>query len=168
MRIKASYSNTPSWRSAYTQVNLPKELLPLEKVARNLWWVWNNDATDLFAEFDPELWKKSEHNPVILLQKISYERIDEILKDSILMDKVKKVIKNFESYIAEKFDKAKPSVAYFSMEYGFSHVLKIYPGGPDSCQDICQGDLHRNSRALPEREYALCTDLKHVQLPMPD
>ena len=129
MRIKASYSNTPSWRSAYTQVNLPKELLPLEKVARNLWWVWNNDATDLFAEFDPELWKKSEHNPVILLQKISYERIDEILKDSILMDKVKKVIKNFESYIAEKFDKAKPSVAYFSMEYGFSHVLKIYSGG---------------------------------------
>lgn len=129
MRIKASYSNTPSWRSAYTQVNLPKELLPLEKVARNLWWVWNNDATDLFAEFDPELWRKSEHNPVILLQKISYERIDEILKDSILMDKVKKVIKNFESYIAEKFDKAKPSVAYFSMEYGFSHVLKIYSGG---------------------------------------
>ncbi len=129
MRIKASYSNSPSWRSTYTQVNLPKELLPLEKMAHNLWWVWNNDATDLFAELDPELWKKTEHNPVILLQKISYERIAEILKDSTLMSKVNSVIKNFESYISEPFDSKKPSVAYFSMEYGFSHVLKIYSGG---------------------------------------
>lgn len=129
MRIKASYSNSPSWRSTYTQVNLPKELLPLEKMAHNLWWVWNNDATDLFAELDPELWKKTEHNPVILLQKISYERIDEILKDSTLMSKVNSVIKNFESYISEPFDSKKPSVAYFSMEYGFTHVLKIYSGG---------------------------------------
>ncbi|MBK5721730.1 alpha-glucan family phosphorylase [Dysgonomonas sp. Marseille-P4677] len=129
MRIKASYSNSPSWRSAYTQVNLPKELLPLEKVAHNLWWVWNNDATELFAEFDADLWKKSEHNPVILLQKISYERIEEILKDATLMNKVNSVVKNFESYMSEKFDTAKPSIAYFSMEYGFSHVLKIYSGG---------------------------------------
>ncbi len=75
------------------------------------------------------MWKKTEHNPVILLQKISYERIAEILKDSTLMSKVNSVIKNFESYISEPFDSKKPSVAYFSMEYGFSHVLKIYSGG---------------------------------------
>ncbi|MBD8390136.1 alpha-glucan family phosphorylase [Dysgonomonas sp. BGC7] len=129
MRIKASYSNSPTWRSAYTQVNLPQELLPLEKIAHNLWWVWNNDATDLFSEFDSELWKESGHNPVILLQKLAYERIDEILADSALMAKVKSVIKNFDTYMSQKFDTEKPSVAYFSMEYGFSHVLKIYSGG---------------------------------------
>ncbi len=129
MRIKASYSNTPSWRNAYTQVNLPKELLPLEKISRNLWWVWNNDATDLFAEFDPQLWKASGHNPVVFLQKLSYERIDQIIKDQALMDKVKSVVKNFETYMSKKYDTSKPSVAYFSMEYGFTHVLKIYSGG---------------------------------------
>jgi starch phosphorylase len=129
MRIKASYSNTPSWRSAYTQVNLPKELLPLEKISRNLWWVWNNDATDLFAEFDPQGWKDSGHNPVVFLQKLSYERIEEILKDATLMNKVKSVIKNFETYMSAKFDTSKTTVAYFSMEYGFTHVLKIYSGG---------------------------------------
>ena len=71
MRIKTSNSNTPSWRSTYTQVNLPKELLPLEGLSHNLWWVWNNDATDLFAELDPQLWSQSAHNPVDLLKKLS-------------------------------------------------------------------------------------------------
>ncbi|MDR2953654.1 MAG: alpha-glucan family phosphorylase [Prevotella sp.] len=129
MRIKASYSNPPSWRSVYTQVNLPKELFPLEKIFHNLWWVWNNDATDLLAEFNPQLWKETGHNPVTFLRKISYERIDEILKDSALMAKVKKVEKDFDTYMSQKYDKSKPSVAYFSMEYGFTHVLKIYSGG---------------------------------------
>ncbi|MFT4222056.1 alpha-glucan family phosphorylase [Dysgonomonas sp.] len=129
MRIKASNSNTPSWRSAYTQVNLPKELLPLEKLSRNLWWVWNNEAMDLFAELDPQLWSQSAHNPVVLLKKLSYERIEEILKDAALLSKVKSVVKNFESYMSKKYDTAKPSVAYFSMEYGFTSVLKIYSGG---------------------------------------
>ncbi|GHV38432.1 alpha-glucan phosphorylase [Bacteroidia bacterium] len=129
MRIKASNSNTPSWRSAYTQVNLPKELLSLEKLSRNLWWVWNNEAMDLFAELDPQLWSQSAHNPVFLLKKLSYERIEEILKDAALLSKVKSVVKNFESYMSKKYDTAKPSVAYFSMEYGFTSVLKIYSGG---------------------------------------
>ncbi|MDR1091274.1 MAG: alpha-glucan family phosphorylase [Prevotella sp.] len=129
MRIKASNSNTPSWRSTYTQVNLPKELLPLEKLSRNLWWVWNNEAMDLFAALDSRLWSQSAHNPVILLKKLSYERIEEILKDADLLSKVKSVVKNFESYMSKKYDTAKPSVAYFSMEYGFTSVLKIYSGG---------------------------------------
>lgn len=129
MRIKASNSNTPNWRNAYTQVNLPKELLPLEKLSHNLWWVWNNEAMDLFAELDPQLWSESAHNPVFLLKKLSYERIEEILKDTALLNKVKSVVKNFESYMSKKYDTAKPSVAYFSMEYGFTSVLKIYSGG---------------------------------------
>lgn len=129
MKIKASYSNAPVWRGVHTQVNLPKELLPLEKLAHNLWWVWNNDATDLFADFDKKLWEACEHNPVILLQKIASERIDEILNDPALMKRVKSVIKNFEQYMSQDYDKSKTSVAYFSMEYGFTHVLKIYSGG---------------------------------------
>jgi starch phosphorylase len=101
----------------------------LEKLSRNLWWVWNNEAMDLFAELDPQLWSQSAHNPVVLLKKLSYERIEEILKDAALLSKVKSVVKNFESYMSKKYDTAKPSVAYFSMEYGFTSVLKIYSGG---------------------------------------
>lgn len=129
MRIKASYSNTPSWRNAHTQVNLPKRLLPLEKLAHNLWWVWNTEASDLFTELDEEKWKDSGLNPVILLQQLSYERIEEILKDEQLMAKVDSVCESFNKYMSEKPDPAKTSIAYFSMEYGFTHVLKIYSGG---------------------------------------
>ena len=129
MKIRTSLTNAPTWRNVYTQVNLPKELLALEKLAHNLWWVWNNDAMDLFAELDKQLWKESEHNPVVLLQKLSYERIEAILKDKELMGKVKDVLSKFDKYMSEKFDTSKTSIAYFSMEYGFSHVLKIYSGG---------------------------------------
>ncbi|NDV67404.1 alpha-glucan family phosphorylase [Dysgonomonas sp. 25] len=129
MRIKTSSANSPTWRNVYTQVNLPDELIKLEKLAHNLWWVWNYEATDLFYKLDPELWKKTEHNPVVLLQKLSYDRVQEILKDSELMALTKKVVKSFDKYMSEEFDTSKPSVAYFSMEYGFTNVLKIYSGG---------------------------------------
>ncbi len=129
MKIKTSYSNNPSWKEIHSQVNLPNDLKSLEKLAHNLWWVWNNDATDLFRELDPKLWKENGQNPVALLQKLSYKRIEEIQKDNGLMAKIKNVCDKFDKYISEKFDKAKPSVAYFSMEYGFTHILKIYSGG---------------------------------------
>ncbi|NDW18144.1 alpha-glucan family phosphorylase [Dysgonomonas sp. 216] len=129
MKIKTSYSNHPSWKEVHTQVRLNKELVPLEKLARNLWWVWNLEATDLFAELDPQLWKETGHNPVTLLQTLSYARTEEILKDKTLMAKVKSLCAKFDKYMSVKPDKKKPSVAYFSMEYGFTHVLKIYSGG---------------------------------------
>ncbi len=129
MKVKTSLTNAPTWRNIYAQVNLPKELLALEKLAHNLWWVWNNDAQDLFAELDSQLWNQSEQNPVVLLQKLSYDRIEAILKDKELMYKVKTVLSKFDKYMSEKFDTSKPSIAYFSMEYGFTHVLKIYSGG---------------------------------------
>lgn len=129
MKIKPSYSNSPSWRNAHTQVKLPKELLPLERMAHNLWWVWNTEASDLFAEIDERLWQESDLNPVVLLQKLPYERTEEILKNQALMAKINQVCETFEKYMAEKPDPSKTSVAYFSMEYGFTHILKIYSGG---------------------------------------
>jgi len=129
MKIKTSYTNYPTWKDVHTQVRLNKELMPLEKLARNLWWVWNIEATDLFAALDPQLWKESRHNPVLFLQSLTYTRTEEILKDSALMTRVKDVCAKFDKYISEKPDKKKPTIAYFSMEYGFTHVLKIYSGG---------------------------------------
>lgn len=129
MRIKTSLTNAPNWRNVYSQANLPEKLAGLEKLSKNLWWVWNNEATDLFMELDRELWSKVGHNPVMLLQRLTLNRIDEILNDNKLLAKVDSVLASFEKYMSEKMDEAKPSVAYFSMEYGFTHVLKIYSGG---------------------------------------
>ena len=156
MRIKTSYSNAPVWRQTHTHVQLPKELLPLEEVAMNLWWVWNNDALDLFEEIDPILWNESDNNPVKMLQSLSNSRSKEVVADKALMEKVVNVRKRFDEYMSKPFDKKKTSVAYFSMEYGFTHILKIYSGGlgvlagdylkeaSDSCVDLCGvGFLYR-------------------------
>ena len=129
MKIKASYANTPSWRDVYTQTKLPAELAPLEKLVYNLWWVWNYEATDLFWEIDHQAWKEADGNPVLFLKKLTSEKAQALMKNKELMGKIKNVFKKFDDYMHEKFDPAKPSVAYFSMEYGFTHVLKIYSGG---------------------------------------
>jgi starch phosphorylase len=129
MKIKASYTNAPAWKDIHTYVNFPEELVPLKKLAHNLWFVWNSDATALFAELDSELWAEVEQNPVLLLQNLSYKRIQEIIEDRSLMEKIKAVCGRFEDYLSVKPDAKKPSIAYFSMEYGFTHMLKIYSGG---------------------------------------
>lgn len=129
MKIKASYSNEPVWKKLYTQANLPESLKGLEAIAHNLWWSWNPDATRLFQDLNYDVWKASEANPVACIQQLSYDRIKEIEQDAELMSRVKALCKKFKEYMSVKPDKNKPSVAYFSMEYGFSHVLKIYSGG---------------------------------------
>lgn len=129
MRIKVNNANNPIWKEVYTKAQLPEELSPLYEMAHNLWWSWNHECTALFKKLDEKLWKKSGGNPVLMLQQLSHQRTEEIIADKPLMAEIMEVYASFKSYMAVKPDKAKPSVAYFSMEYGLTHVLKIYSGG---------------------------------------
>lgn len=126
MKIK---SNDPIWKDVYSQSKLPASLEVLKEMSTNLWWVWNHEGAKLFGKIDPALWKKTEGNPVQLLQSLSFQRIEEILADKELMAEIAKVYADFKAYMNVKPDQTKPSVAYFSMEYGLTNVLKIYSGG---------------------------------------
>ena len=126
MKIK---SNDPIWKEVYSQSKLPSSLEVLKEMSTNLWWVWNHEGAKLFGKIDPVLWKKTEGNPVQLLQNLSFQRIEEILANEELMAEIKKVYSDFRKYMDVKPDATKPSVAYFSMEYGLTNVLKIYSGG---------------------------------------
>ena len=126
MKIK---SNDPIWKDVYSQSKLPASLEVLKEMSTNLWWVWNHEGAKLFGKIDPTLWKKTEGNPVLLLQSLSFQRIEEILADKELMAEIAKVYADFKAYMSVKPDQTKPSVAYFSMEYGLTNVLKIYSGG---------------------------------------
>ena len=129
MKIKANNANSPIWKDIYSHSMLPEQLQPLYEMATNLWWVWNHEGAKLFGKIDPELWASTEGNPVLLLQSLSYKRIEEILADDVLMAEIKAVYSIFKDYVNVKPDQTKPSVAYFSMEYGLTNVLKIYSGG---------------------------------------
>lgn len=83
----------------------------------------------MFKSIDKDLWKAVHENPVLFLQRIGYERLEEITKDKQLMHDIKEVYDHFEKYLQVEKRKDVPSISYFSMEYGLSHVLKIYSGG---------------------------------------
>ena len=129
MKIKADYVNTPQWRELTVKNSLPEELYCLDEIAHNLWWVWNYEARDLFRDLDPDLYHDVKHNPVMLLERLSFSRKEAILKDKALMKRIKSVYDLFRAYMDVEPDKNRPSVAYFSMEYGIHSALKIYSGG---------------------------------------
>ena len=129
MKIKASNANQPCWKPIIVKSNVPAELSKLEELARNMWWVWNYEARDLFRDIDPDLYHDVKHNPMMLLERLSYTRKEEILKDKTLMKRIKDVYAQFREYMDVEPDRSRPSVAYFCMEYGIHSALKIYSGG---------------------------------------
>lgn len=129
MKIKADYSNAPVWKELSIKSRLPEELKCLDELAHNMWWAWNYEARNMWKSLDETLYEKVGHNPVMLLERLSYDRKEEIVKDKALMKKVKDVYAMFRKYMDVKPDSKRPSVAYFSMEYGINQVVKIYSGG---------------------------------------
>jgi starch phosphorylase len=128
-KTNTNQANEPLWKECNVYSKLPQELRILDEIAHNLWWVWNNEATELFASIDKALWNKTEGNPVLLLQSLSYDRLEEMTHDDALMAAINALYAQFRAYMDEPFNPAIPSIAYFSMEYGLTNVLKIYSGG---------------------------------------
>lgn len=129
MKIKSDYANAPQWKKLIVRSRLPEQLKCLDELAHNMWWVWNYEAQDLWKSLDEQLFDEVKHNPVLLLERLSYDRKEAIVKDPAIMSRVKSVYKKFRDYMDVEPDHTRPSVAYFCMEYGLSHVLKIYSGG---------------------------------------
>lgn len=129
MKIKSDYTNNPQWKMLNIKSTLPKQLECLNELAHNMWWAWNYEARNLFKSLDENLYEEVGHNPVLLLDRLGYDRKEAIVKDKNLMEQVKKVYEKFRAYMDVKPNKKRPSVAYFSMEYGLNQVLKIYSGG---------------------------------------
>lgn len=120
---------TPSWKSVMVTRHLPEQLAGLEMLCKNLWWCWNDEAKALFKSIDAELWHKSGHNPMEILDKVSLKRYNELAKDEDFLARMNRVINEFYTYMEKKNERTEPSVAYFCMEYGLDTSLKIYSGG---------------------------------------
>ena len=129
MKLQVSNTNAATWRGMTVKSELPSQLKPLEELAKNLWWVWNSEAKSLFRDLNPDLWRSTGENPVMLLQQLSFERLQEIIADKELMLRIEKVYASFKEYMSKPMREDVPSIAYFSMEYGLCNALKIYSGG---------------------------------------
>ena len=133
---------------------LPAQLEPLRKLALNLWWTWEPVARSLFRELDPEIWHKTNHNPVRLLQLCRQARLEEVAANDDFLREMKGVVQKFDAYMTRqdtwgKKRKHAPMsgpVAYFSAEFGFHESFPNYSGGlgilsGDHCKSASDLDL---------------------------
>jgi starch phosphorylase len=109
----------------------------LNKLARNLWWTWSQEAQEIFQELSPRGWQNLYHNAVAILHEVSDYELRVRLQDPDFAERVSEVLRLFDVYMSGKVTWAHehaPSlrerpVAYFSAEFGFHETLPIAAGG---------------------------------------
>ncbi|MGH7177437.1 MAG: alpha-glucan family phosphorylase [Tepidisphaeraceae bacterium] len=128
--------SSPTIRVFQVFPDIPQELQPLLELARNLWWVWNPDAVELFRRLDRKLWEEVYHNPVKLLGVVPQARLASVAQDDSYMAYLKRVHDAFKAHLAAPgwFTQKHPEyaglqIAYFSAEFGLHESLPIYSGG---------------------------------------
>jgi phosphorylase/glycogen(starch) synthase len=127
--VDVNIQDTPNWKKFFVKTSIPPELEPLKEMSMNLWWCWNTDAEMLFRETDPELWQETESNPVALLNRLSYDKLQKLKENKDFMDRMGKVYSEFRAYMDAGSERPQESVGYFSMEFGLHESIKIYSGG---------------------------------------
>lgn len=109
----------------------------LSKLASNLWWSWDPEATDLFRLIDRELFDSVNHNPVLLLKEYTPERLEERAREAVLHSRIHWAYRRFREYLESTTTwgathaaiLGQGPVAYFSAEFGLHESLPIYSGG---------------------------------------
>lgn len=122
-------SNEAKWSTVNVALALPKGLEKMQELAYNFWWTWNYEIVDLYRHIDEALWTACNGNPVLFISRLSMPQLDELAADAAFVKKLDDIYAKYRSYMDVAPRKDRPSVAYFSMEYGISEVLKIYSGG---------------------------------------
>ncbi|HEX5400298.1 MAG TPA: alpha-glucan family phosphorylase [Verrucomicrobiae bacterium] len=124
-------------RKPLSVAELNEMVAGLNKLARNLWWTWNQDAQDLFQELSPRAWQNLFHNAAAVLREVSEYELRVHLQEAGFQEHARRVLRNFKAYLDEKNtwghknapEFQKNPVAYFSAEFGFHESLPISAGG---------------------------------------
>ncbi len=121
-------------RSFTVRPHLPEALAPLEELAMNLRWAWDDRTRDLFRWVDPDAWDATHHDPVSMLATTSPTRLAELAADPAFLRFQTSVHEDLTRYLEEpRWFQSRESglrqVAYFSPEFGISEALPQYSGG---------------------------------------
>ena len=122
-------------RSFTVRARLPETLAPLQELALNLRWSWDERTRDLFRWVDPDLWERTEHDPVQVLSLVARDRLVALSIDSAFMSFLDEIYAEFRRYMdvdrwfQTRGRSALEKVAYFSPEFGIAEALPQYSGG---------------------------------------
>jgi glycogen phosphorylase len=115
---------------------IPEALKGIGELSRNLWFVWNYDAENLFRSMNPDLWEETRENPVELLVRLKQNELKSLAMDEGFCAHLARVKREFDRYMSEKpdssvfGDKRTPFlVAYLTAECGVADCLPVYSGG---------------------------------------
>ena len=115
---------------------LQDPLSDLETIARNMLWSWDSEFVELFKRIDSNLWYASGHNPVRLLGSIPQAKLDALAENQGFLNQLQRASEKLKSYLNDStwYDRVcaesdKPTIAYFSAEFGVHECLPIYAGG---------------------------------------
>jgi glycogen phosphorylase len=109
---------------------LPAALQRMSEIAINLHWSWNHSLRSLFRRLDPVIWKASNHNPIVMLGRVSQATLERAAADPRYLALYRRACETHDAYLASV--STQPSgmmIAYFSMEYGLLDCMPIYSGG---------------------------------------
>ena len=124
-------------KNPLTGAELNELVAGLNRMSRNLWWSWNQEAQDLFAHLSPRGWQNLFHNAVAVLREVSEYELRVHLQDTEFAARVRAVLKDFDDYLNDQNTWGrkhapklhKNPVAYFSAEFGLHESLPIAAGG---------------------------------------
>ncbi len=132
--------------------SFPDRLNRLAELAVDLWWSSHREARDVFRRLDYSLWRQTAHNPVLMLWKVSAERLAAAAIDPSFLALYDDALRQLDAarsahdtWWAERFPNlGGRTVAYFSAEFAVHQSLPIYAGGlgvlaGDHCKEA--GDL---------------------------
>ena len=116
---------------------MPEKLRRLPELAYNVWWSWNAEAREIFRRLDYPLWRRTLHNPVLVLRQVSDENLVARARDASFLRRFNKVMMDYDRAMSNGhswFHTTYPhltrkTIAYFSFEFGLHSSLPIYSGG---------------------------------------
>ncbi len=107
----------------------------LSELALDMRSSWNHATDQVWRALDPVLWELT-HNPWVVLQTVSRDRLQRVLADLAFRKSTDELVQARRNAVEAPawFQKAHPQsplncVAYFSMEFMLSEALPIYSGG---------------------------------------
>ena len=116
-------------KKLFIENKLPKGLEKLEEMANNLWWSWDKNTTDLFSSILPDRWESLQYNPIAIIHELTSTDCQKLLSDKDFINRMEANHRRFMDYMNMPQDESRPSVTYFSMEYGLHISLRLYSGG---------------------------------------
>ncbi|MGB9771393.1 MAG: alpha-glucan family phosphorylase [Candidatus Kapaibacteriota bacterium] len=122
-------------QSFIVTAKLPQKIAKLKELAYNYWWCWNYDAKELFIRVNNKLWDEVNHNPVLLINKLTQEELEELASQKEFVAFLDSVYERFRNYLESEgwYDtlgvNQVGTIAYLSPEYGINESFPNYSGG---------------------------------------